>query len=311
MENPKISVIVPIYNAEKYLHRCVDSILSQTFKDFEVLLINDGSTDGSGVICEDYALQDSRIRVFHKENGGVSSARNVGIKNMVGEYSIHVDSDDWVLPSFLQSLYSTSLKYDAEFVFCDYMVNNDSKIKCQETTQMDPLIVISDILSGKIHGSTWNKLLRNKKKIFFNDSIGYCEDVLYNIEYLLECSSVHYINEALYVYCPRVGSITNASSLSTVWGFFEYLDTLEKTLGGFVDLEESYNRHVLNIKYVMARADIFNSKFIRKYRIQSNRFFRGVYSKKVGFYIFLLNTRIYVLSQLYIYMIKHYRVFKS
>lgn len=103
---PTISVIVPVYNAEKYLHRCVDSILSQTFTDFEVLLINDGSTDTSGVICDEYAQKDARVRVFHKENGGVSSARNVGIKNMRGLYSIHVDSDDWVEPSYLKDLYS-------------------------------------------------------------------------------------------------------------------------------------------------------------------------------------------------------------
>lgn len=84
MSNPKISVIVPIYNTEKYLHRCVDSILSQTFTDFELLLIDDGSTDSSGAICDEYAVMDSRVRVFHKENGGVSSARNLGIGNRKG-----------------------------------------------------------------------------------------------------------------------------------------------------------------------------------------------------------------------------------
>lgn len=84
--NPKISVIVPVYNAEKYLHRCIDSILAQTFADFELLLIDDGSTDKSGEICDEYADKDARIRVFHKANGGVSSARNVGLDNALGEY---------------------------------------------------------------------------------------------------------------------------------------------------------------------------------------------------------------------------------
>lgn len=106
MNNPKISVIVPVYNAEKYLHRCVDSILAQTFTDFEVLLINDGSKDKSGTICDDYAKLDSRVRVFHKENGGVSSARNIGVENMVGDYSIHVDSDDEILPTMYEKLYN-------------------------------------------------------------------------------------------------------------------------------------------------------------------------------------------------------------
>lgn len=101
---PKISVIVPVYNTEKYLHRCVDSILAQTFTDFELLLVNDGSTDGSGAICDEYAQKDSRVRVFHKENGGVSSARNIGLDNASGEWITFVDSDDWLDSIFLEKL---------------------------------------------------------------------------------------------------------------------------------------------------------------------------------------------------------------
>ena len=96
MSNPKISVIIPVYNAESTLRRCVDSVLAQTFTDFECLLINDGSKDKSGEICDEYAIRDSRIKVFHKENGGVSSARNVGLDNATGEWIAFVDSDDWV-----------------------------------------------------------------------------------------------------------------------------------------------------------------------------------------------------------------------
>ena len=96
MSNPKISVIIPVYNAESTLRRCVDSVLAQTFPDFECLLINDGSEDKSGEICDEYAIRDSRVRVFHKGNGGVSSARNVGLDNATGEWIAFVDSDDWV-----------------------------------------------------------------------------------------------------------------------------------------------------------------------------------------------------------------------
>ena len=100
-----ISVIVPVYNTEKYLHRCVDSILAQTFTDFELLLIDDGSTDSSGAICDEYAQKDSRVRVFHKENGGVSSARNLGLDKAKGKWVTFVDSDDWIKESFLNKLY--------------------------------------------------------------------------------------------------------------------------------------------------------------------------------------------------------------
>ena len=102
-ENPKITVIVPVYNTEKYLRRCVDSILAQTFTDFELLLIDDGSTDGSGAICDEYAKKDSRVRVFHKEIGGVSSARNLGLDKAYGEWISFVDSDDWIDVLFLSS----------------------------------------------------------------------------------------------------------------------------------------------------------------------------------------------------------------
>ena len=99
---PKISVIVPVYNTEKYLHRCIDSILAQTFTDFELLLIDDGSKDNSGAICDEYAAKDSRVRVFHKENGGVSSARNLGLDNVRGEWVTFVDSDDWVEKEYIE-----------------------------------------------------------------------------------------------------------------------------------------------------------------------------------------------------------------
>ena len=100
---PLISVIVPVYNTEKYLHRCIDSILNQTFTDFELLLINDGSTDSSSAICDEYAEKDCRVRVFHKPNGGVSSARNLGLEKAQGEWITFCDSDDRVYPTWLQN----------------------------------------------------------------------------------------------------------------------------------------------------------------------------------------------------------------
>ena len=102
---PLISVIVPIYKAEKYLHRCVDSLLAQTFQDFEVLLVDDGSPDRSGEICDEYAKKDSRVRVFHKENGGVGSARNLGLKASKGEWIAFLDSDDTFKKDYLYRMY--------------------------------------------------------------------------------------------------------------------------------------------------------------------------------------------------------------
>ena len=120
MSNISVSIIVPVYKAEAYLHRCVDSILAQTFTNWELLLIDDGSPDRSGAICDEYASKDARIRVFHKENGGVSSARQKGQDEAQGEYTIHADPDDWVEPTMLEELYKKAKEDDADMVICDY-----------------------------------------------------------------------------------------------------------------------------------------------------------------------------------------------
>ena len=120
---PKISVIVPVYKAEEYLHRCVDSILAQSFTGFELILINDGSPDNSGAICDEYAQKDNRVKVIHKENGGVASARQCGIDNATGEYTIHADPDDWVEPTMLEELYNKAVEENADMVVCDFYVN--------------------------------------------------------------------------------------------------------------------------------------------------------------------------------------------
>ena len=123
---PIISIIVPVYKAEAYLHRCVDSLLIQTFTDFEILLIDDGSPDRSGAICDVYAAKDQRVRVFHKENGGVSDARQFGVDHALGEYIIHADPDDWVDPTMLEELYRKACETDADIVIADFFVNEST-----------------------------------------------------------------------------------------------------------------------------------------------------------------------------------------
>ena len=128
--NPKISVIVPVYNTEKYLHRCIDSILTQIYTDFELLLINDGSTDSSGTICDENAMRDSRVRVFHKENGGVSSARNRGLREANGKYIMFADSDDTFYPNSLLDIQQL-IEEDNDLVVCKLRNGDGLQIKSQ------------------------------------------------------------------------------------------------------------------------------------------------------------------------------------
>lgn len=202
---PKISVIVPVYKAEKYLHKCVDSLLAQTFTDFEILLIDDGSPDKSGEICDEYALKDNRIRVFHKENGGVSSARQCGLDNARGEYVIHADPDDWVEANMLEELYAKAKEEDADMVICDYY--NDSNNKSIYVKQSPSLcshnMVLMELFQH-LHGACWNKLVRricfNVYNIKFPKNFNFCEDLFVSVSLLVYRIKVTYLAKSYYHY---------------------------------------------------------------------------------------------------------------
>lgn len=214
MDNPKISIIVPVYNAALYLNRCLNSILEQTFPDFEVLLIDDGSKDTSGKICDEYAFKDSRIKVYHKENGGVASARQLGCDLAKGIYSIHVDPDDWVEADMLKKMYDTALKNNADIVISDFYIQRSENItySCQKPQSFVPKDIIKDILENKLFGALWHKLIRHslykKYNIRFVSGINYCEDVLILAQLCLKNIKISYLNEAFYHYCQNETSIT-------------------------------------------------------------------------------------------------------
>lgn len=211
IENPKISVIVPVYNAEMYIRRCIDSLLSQTFLDFEILLVNDGSPDKSGVICDEYALKDGRVRVFHKDNGGVSSARQCGIDNAIGEYIIHTDPDDWVEAEMLERLYAKAKEEDADMVICDFYeeYNNKQIYRSQCPTALDNDTVLKELFH-QLHGSCCNKLVKqNCYKMYnvsFDLSLSYCEDLYFNASLLMNKLNIAYLPNAFYHYDCSINS---------------------------------------------------------------------------------------------------------
>lgn len=208
---PKISVIVPVYNAEAYLYRCVDSLLAQTFQDFEILLIDDGSPDYSGEICDKYEQKDKRVRVFHKENGGVSSARQCGLDNARGEYTIHADPDDWVNPTMLEELYRKAKEEDADMVICDYFLEKKNKtiyVK-QKPSSLDNEIVLCELFKH-LYGSCWNKLVRRtcyeKFDIQFPFELFVREDLYVNSCLIAKNIRISYLGKAFYHYDQVVNS---------------------------------------------------------------------------------------------------------
>ncbi len=159
MYSPKISVIVPVYNAEKYLHRCIDSILAQTFTDFELLLIDDGSTDKSGDICDEYAKKDKRIRVFHKENGGISVTREFGINNVNGIFVQFVDSDDWIDKNMLEIMYKRAVLDKADIVSCNFVQEFVDKSIITKISSNSADDYIRSVISND-WGVLWKMLIR-------------------------------------------------------------------------------------------------------------------------------------------------------
>lgn len=166
---PKISVIVPIYNSEKFLKRCVESILAQTFNDIEVILVNDGSTDNSPSICEDYAKKDKRIVVINKPNGGLSSARNAGLDIAAGEYIGYVDSDDYIAPEMYGKLLAACESESADVAECGlYVVNENDDVILQSYFTKKLLSGSYDccvdwLTSSNQYATAWNKIYKSNK----------------------------------------------------------------------------------------------------------------------------------------------------
>lgn len=171
MVNPKISVIVPVYKAEAYLHRCIDSILAQTFKDFELLLIDDGSPDRSGEICDEYARKDCRVKVHHKSNGGVSSARQYGLDNAIGEYVIHADPDDWIDADMYEKMYDVAVENNADIVGCDFCIEySELQMKIlRQPFSNDSILCLRYIFEERLHSGCCNKLI--KRMLFVDNHI--------------------------------------------------------------------------------------------------------------------------------------------
>ncbi len=217
----KISVIVPIYNTEQYLSRCLDSIISQSFTDFELLLIDDGSTDGSGIICDSYADRDRRIRVFHKENGGVSSARNLGIDKAQGEWLYFVDSDDELLPGGLSTLVD-NISDDVDVTMGGFESIDELGNVTREATKSVNLRLsrkesVITLYRGQgccgyfFLGYTWQRLFRkslvDRFSLRFDTSIAVKEDTLFVMQYVRRSNGItQFATQPIYRYCQRPNS---------------------------------------------------------------------------------------------------------
>lgn len=211
-----ISVIVPVYNVEKYLSQCIKSILNQTYTNLELILVDDGSTDNSGKICDEFSSFDNRVRVIHKINGGLSSARNVGIESAGGDYYSFIDSDDYVENTFLECLYKKIVQENADICECSFFRlrrNRMIKERLFDYEILDPETAVRRLLATPYESFIviWNKLYR--KELF--DKIRFPEGKLHEDEYttyklIYESNKIVYVNMNLYIYRVRDDSIMNS-----------------------------------------------------------------------------------------------------
>ncbi|MBF1212161.1 glycosyltransferase [Gemella morbillorum] len=320
-----ISIIVPVYNVEKYLKKCVYSILNQSYKNLEVILVNDGSTDNSGKICDELSREDSRINVYHKDNGGLSDARNYGVAKANGEYVGFVDSDDYIDQYMYENLYKAIRKYNTQIAECGITrVYKNNKLRPHYDGEEYSLVVdregyLKEYLENrKVYGAAVCKLLSIDlaKVLKFPDGKVY-EDVFYTLELLKKVDKYTLISGNYYYYYIRGNSITTKTFSSRDMDYIEIIDKIgEYTLNNYTKLKEK-----LFIRQGFAYLSIFNQIIqLNDYRqipeysiligklknIRSNIIFNKLAPKSLKIAIILLNIN----ERLYKKVLKKYKKYE-
>lgn len=279
MNNSLISIIIPVYKAESTIHRCVNSILSQTFNDFELILVDDGSPDNSGAICDECALKDSRVHVIHKSNGGASSARNAGLDIMKGEYVTFIDSDDYVLDRYIEHLRSV----DADLVIGGFkdMPKPNGNIICCPNAVYDKYS-IGDFLSQEINSilfkspcsKLFNVKIIQKSNLRFDINIHFGEDSVFMLQYLCLCESLATVDFPDYMYY-----IPSVNKYFISYNSYKYI--VRKKVYEYKKLQETKN--MVGGTYLATElhdltSRLFINEFSHKFTFHDYKLFYNIFS---------------------------------
>lgn len=260
-----ISIIIPVYNAEKYLKRCLDSVCAQDYKELQIILVDDGSTDLSGDICDDYARKDGRITVVHKSNEGVSKARNDGLKLAEGEFVGFVDSDDYIDCDMYSSMLKAIEKYDADIACCGYCSENElgevvnKRCASSDELLMDRGEMLADFcqMDGIAGCANWNRLIKNKcveNEMYKSYANG--EDVEFLCRVLAKCNKQVCIGKPLYHYMVREGSASRI-------GFREsYLEALKANDDMLITARDKFPEQLTNMYGFVASWIVSTMQFL-------------------------------------------------
>lgn len=271
---PLVSIVVPVYNREEVLERCLCSLKSQTYDNLEFLLLNDGSTDHSAQILDKYADLDSRFHVIHKENEGVSATRNLGINLATGEYIQFVDSDDWLASHATQSLVN-AIQHNCEMTICDYNRVIEKNIVVRGHMFVNGIISQEEFAlqmmrapANYYYGVLWNKLYRldiiKENQITFSEEWDWCEDFLFNLDYIKYINYVYVLPEALYYYVRTKGSLSSiATDVKEIIRMKTSLFDYYKTLYNDLDLYDDNKLYIRRFYIDFARDKVKKVKYIR------------------------------------------------
>lgn len=257
--NPTVSIIVPVYNAEATISRCIESIINQEYRDFELLLIDDGSTDSSGTICDRYAAEDSRIRLIHKENTGVSETRNMALDLACGTYLQFLDSDDWITPNATRLFVEEAERYHCDMVISDFYRVVGKRVAHKGDIDDDCVLTQEEFSAHMLqnpadfyYGVLWNKLYRRdiveKYHLRMNPQISWCEDFMFNLEYIRHAEVFYALQVPVYYYVKTKGSLASqgmsiSKTIKMKLMVFEYYNNFYKHV---LD-EEDYEKNRLQV----------------------------------------------------------------
>lgn len=282
----EVSIIVPVYQVEQYIRQCVDSILAQTFTDFELILVDDGSKDQSGKICDEYARMDTRVKVIHKGNGGLSDARNKGMDQASGNYFMFVDSDDYIAPTMIECLYKSILNQNADIAVCNYLYYFENDRRKNFATNIK-----SEVLSGAeifynrknernygIWTVAWNKLY--KSEVFGNVRFRmgkYHEDEFWANDIYQMDIKVVMIQECLYYYRQRDNSIMGKKSIARNLDILEaFQERLHVYLKNPEYTGQTYKVLVYSLEYLAESKRMISNKDDKNKYIQAEKNIKGI-----------------------------------
>lgn len=278
----KLSIIIPIYNTGIYLHKCITSILSQKMTDFELILVDDGSKDDSGAICDEYAKKDSRVKVIHKQNEGVSIARNTGIEVAEGEYIGFVDSDDWIEPDMYETLYNLATSKECDIVMCDAVTKYDDKPDEEDTISQlsgGNLLCKKDIypeLLREMAGAAWRCIYKKEilkdNSVIFPPNIPFSEDRIFNILAMGYAEKIYYTKTPFYNRYIRKGSAVNKYYNDMIELILvtktAIMNALDKAWNGDGEYKKAYEDQTLDLIFVAINNEFFEDAkgtFFQKY----------------------------------------------